>query len=123
MNFSVVTPTGSIVECEIVEVTIPGALGEFAVMPEHRPAVMMVGGGELTYVTAKGSERIFVKGGIAEIGPTHVTLLTDVAVTPEGLAAGFDGKARRFDDVEYLTDDILLKQLTEDNFANAVGSP
>ena len=122
MNFSVVTPTGSIVECEITEVTIPGALGEFAVMPEHRPAVMMVGGGELTYVTDKGSERIFVKGGIAEIGPTHVTLLTDIAVTPAGLNAGFDAKSRRFDDVEYLTDEILLKQLTEDNFADAVGS-
>ena len=51
------------------------------------------------------------------------TCNADVAVTPEGLAAGFDGKARRFDDVEYLTDDILLKQLTEDNFADAVGSP
>ena len=73
-------------------------------------------------MTTKGSERIYVKGGIAEIGPTHVTLLTDIAVTPDGLNAGFDGKARRFDDVEYLTDEILLKQLTEDNFADAVGS-
>ena len=121
MNFSVVTPMGSVVECEITEVTIPGALGEFAVMPQHRPAVMMVGGGELTYVTSKGSERIYVKGGIAEIGPAHVTLLTDIALTPEKVAGGVDATARRFDEVEYLTDDILLKQLTEDNFADAVG--
>lgn len=122
MKFSLVTPLGSVVDCEISEVTIPGALGEFAVMPEHRPAVMMVGGGELTYVTSAGLERIYVKGGIAEIGPNHVTLLTDIAVTKEKVSAGFDPATRRFDDVEYLTDEVLLKQLTEDNFAASISS-
>ena len=122
MKFSVVTPRGAVVDCEISEVTIPGALGEFAVMPEHRPAVMMVGGGALTYVTDQSNERLYVKGGIAEIGPTHVTVLTDIAVHPSKVGADFNTMTRRFDDVEFLTDEILLKQQTEDNFANAVKS-
>ena len=122
MKFSVVTPLGALVDCDITEVTIPGALGEFAVMPEHRPAVMMVGGGILTYVEAKGSHTIYVKGGIAEIGPNHVTLLTDIALTPEQLSDGYQAQTHRFDEVDYLTDDILLKQQTEDNFAAAVNA-
>ena len=120
MKFSVVTPIGAVVECEITEVTVPGALGEFGVFPNHRPSVMMVGGGALQYVSNGQSERLFVKGGIAEIGPEHVTILTDIAVREADLGSANLPKTRQQDEVEYLTDDLWLKQQIEARFESAV---
>lgn len=116
MKFNVVTPTGSIVDTDVSEVTVPGALGEFCILPSHRPAVMMVGGGRLTYVTGTESESLFVKGGIVEVGPDHVTILTDIAVDDAQIAAGKVPAARDFEHVEYLTDELSLRKSVEDNF-------
>jgi F-type H+-transporting ATPase subunit epsilon len=120
MKFNVVTPTGSIVDTDVIEVTIPGALGEFCILPSHRPAVMMVGGGRLTYVTAGESASLFVKGGIVEVGPDHVTVLTDIAVDDAQVTAGKVPAGRDFDHVEYLTDELSLRKSVEDNFKRAI---
>ncbi len=120
MKFNVVTPTGSIVDADVIEVTVPGALGEFCILPSHRPAVMMVGGGRLTYVTAAATESLFVKGGIVEVGPDHVTVLTDIAVDDAQVTAGKIPAGRNFDHVEYLTDELSLRKSVEDNFQQAI---
>lgn len=120
MKFNVVTPTGSIVDADVIEVTVPGALGEFCILPAHRPAVMMIGGGRLTYVTAAESASLFVKGGIVEVGPDHVTVLTDIAVDDAQVADGQVPAGRDFDHVDYFTDELSLRKSIEDNFKAAI---
>ena len=120
MKFNVVTPTGAVVDCDVSEVTVPGALGEFGVFPDHRPAVMMIGGGSLQYVSDGVTESLLVKGGIAEIGPDHVTILTDIAVRDSDLKSAKLPKPRNFDGVEYLTDELWLKQQIEARFEAAL---
>ena len=39
MRLSVTTPRGAVVETEIDEITAPGTLGEFGVLPGHVPPV------------------------------------------------------------------------------------
>ncbi len=120
MKFSVVTPTGAVADCEVSEVTVPGALGEFGIFPQHRPAVIMIGGGSLQYVSNGVTETLLVKGGIAEIGPEHVTILTDIAVDPDAVDPSKLPSARNYDDVEYLTDDLWLKKQIEERFAETL---
>jgi F-type H+-transporting ATPase subunit epsilon len=120
MKFNVVTPTGSIVDTEVFEVTVPGALGELCILPAHRPAVLMVGGGRLTYVTGSAAESLFVKGGIVEVGPDHVTVLTDIALDESQVAEGGAPAGRDFVDVDYLTDELSLRMGIEQNFLASI---
>ena len=120
MKFNVVTPTGSVVDTEVLEVTVPGALGELCILPSHRPAVLMVGGGRLTYVTATETGFLFVKGGIVEVGPDHISVLTDIALDESQVAQGKAPAVRDFDDVEYLTEELFLRKGIEQNFRAAI---
>lgn len=120
MKFNVVTPTGSIVDTDVLEVTVPGALGELCILPSHRPAVLMVGGGRLTYVTAGDTASLFVKGGIVEIGPDHITVLTDIALDESQVTQGKAPAGRDYDEVEYLTEELSLRKGIEQNFRAAI---
>ena len=68
-NLTVVTPTGAVVDSEIDEATLPGAYGEFGVLPSHQPALIMLGGGSLSYNGPAGSGQVLIRGGVAEIRP------------------------------------------------------
>ena len=120
MKFNVVTPTGSVIDTDVSEVTVPGALGEFSVLPEHRPAVLMVGGGRLSYVENGSVGSLYVKGGIVEVGPEHVTVLTDIALDDATVAGGAIPARESFDHVDYFTDDLSMRKRFDDNFHDAV---
>ena len=81
---------------------------------------MMIGGGRLTYLTSSESASLFVKGGIVEVGPDHVTVITDIALDDAEVASGNVPEGRNFDHVEYLTDDLSLRMSVEDNFKSAI---
>ncbi|MGB0645546.1 MAG: hypothetical protein ACPGQS_00150 [Bradymonadia bacterium] len=120
MKFNVVTPTGAVIDTDVSEVTVPGALGEFTVLPEHRPAVLMVGGGRLSYVENGSVGSLYVKGGIVEIGPEHVTVLTDIALDDDAVSRGDVPAAENFDHVDYLTEDLSMRKRFDDNFHQAI---
>ncbi len=82
LNLSVVTPRGAVVDTTVEEVEMPGAFGEMGVLPEHQPGLIMLGGGLLTYSGGDGAGRVYVRGGVAEVGPTRVLILTDEACLP-----------------------------------------
>lgn len=82
LKLEIVTPTGKVLDAEVTEVVAPGALGEFAVMENHRPGIILLGGGAVRY-EGKTSGVVFVRGGVAEIGPERVLILADEAVTAE----------------------------------------
>ena len=82
---SVVTPTGAVIETEIAEATLPGALGEFGVLPSHQPALIMLGGGLLSYRGPGATGSVLIRGGVAEIRPDAVLVLTDRAEEPSAV--------------------------------------
>jgi F-type H+-transporting ATPase subunit epsilon len=81
-QLSVVTPTGAIIDSEISEATLPGAVGEFGVLPSHQPALIMLGGGRLSYVGPEGPGELLIRGGVAEVRADAVLVLTDRAISP-----------------------------------------
>ncbi|MBZ0113104.1 MAG: ATP synthase F1 subunit epsilon [Thermoanaerobaculia bacterium] len=64
------------------EVTLPGRLGEFGVLPGHMPLLSILNVGELRYRDGKKTESFAVSGGFAEIADDMVTVLAESAHTP-----------------------------------------
>ncbi len=98
IKLEVVTPTGAVLDTAAEWVSAPGIEGEFGVLPEHRPALVMLGGGAVRYGGPRGEGTVYIRGGMAEVGPDRVLVLADEAVLPgdddrkaaEGLLHGVD---------------------------------
>jgi F-type H+-transporting ATPase subunit epsilon len=77
-----VTPERRVLSEEVVEVRIPGVLGELGVLPGHTPLLTALGTGPLAYTRAGVEHRLAVQGGFAEVLPDRVTVLARVAELP-----------------------------------------
>src|SRR5690606_38488628 len=70
-------------------VTLPGEAGELGVFPRHTPLITRIRPGAVRIEMADGSEEfVFVAGGILEIQPDCVTVLSDTAVRGKDLDEG-----------------------------------
>jgi len=64
----------------------PGELGEVGIAPGHTPFVTKMGPGEVRVKDAEGKESAFyISGGMLEVQPTVVTVLSDTAQRAEDL--------------------------------------
>ncbi len=60
----------------VQDVTIPGLEGYLGIHPGHRPMVVAVGKGSLSYRIAGREKKYLVEGGYAEISPEEVLVFT-----------------------------------------------
>jgi len=77
-----VTPERRVLSEEVVEVRIPGLLGELGVLPGHTPLLTALGTGPLAYTKDGVEHRLALQGGFAEVLPDRVTVLARVAELP-----------------------------------------
>lgn len=86
LHVDVVSAEESIFAGEAKFVTLPGESGELGILPGHTPLISRIRPGTVKVVLADGSElSIFVAGGILEIQPGTVTVLSDTAIRAEDL--------------------------------------
>lgn len=96
LHVDVVSAEESIFAGEAKFVTLPGESGELGILPGHTPLISRIRPGTVKVVLADGSElSIFVAGGILEIQPGTVTVLTDTAIRAEDLDEAKALEARR----------------------------
>lgn len=67
LHLEVITPQGSVLNAPVDEVTAPGIEGEFQVLPAHLPALVILGGGRLSYSSKGQTQSIFLRGGVIEV--------------------------------------------------------
>jgi F-type H+-transporting ATPase subunit epsilon len=84
----VVTPDRLLLDEEVREVTAPGALGEFGVLPNHITFLGALEIGILRYRTDRGVSVIIIRGGFAEVVDNVMTVLADDAVFTEDIDVG-----------------------------------
>jgi F-type H+-transporting ATPase subunit epsilon len=75
----------------------PATMGEVGIMAHHTPLLTTLKPGELRIKTPEGEEHlVFVSGGILEIQPHVVTVLSDTAIRAKDLdeAAAMEAKER-----------------------------
>ncbi len=88
MKLRIVTPARQVVDAEVSEITAPGIVGEFGVLPSH---VTFLGGidvGVVSYVEDGTTKRLAVAGGYGEVQDDCVTILADDAELPDEIDAG-----------------------------------
>ena len=66
---------------EATFVALPGEVGELGIYPRHTPLISRIKAGSVRIQKPDGEEEfVFVAGGILEIQPNGVTVLSDTAV-------------------------------------------
>lgn len=96
LNVDVVSAEESIFSGEAKFVTLPGESGELGILPGHTPLISRIRPGTVKVVQPDGSEvNIFVAGGILEIQPGTVTVLSDTAIRAEDLDEAQAVEARK----------------------------
>ena len=86
VEFELVTPEHLVISRGVDMVVVPGAEGDFGVLPEHTPMISTVRPGIVNvYEGREIVERMFVAGGFAEVTAARCTVLADRAVAVDEL--------------------------------------
>ncbi|HTN43622.1 MAG TPA: F0F1 ATP synthase subunit epsilon [Nitrospiria bacterium] len=81
----VATPDHLLLSREVDEVIAPGSEGEFGVLPGHAHFLSMLKIGELRYRVGDQTHYMSVLWGFAEVTPTKVTILAEIAEKAEDI--------------------------------------
>lgn len=86
IHVDVVSAEESIFSGEAKFVALPGESGELGIFPRHTPLITRIRPGSVRIEMADGTEEfVFVAGGILEVQPNCVTVLSDTAVRGKDL--------------------------------------
>jgi len=86
IHVDVVSAEESIFSGEARFVALPGEAGELGIYPRHTPLITRIKAGAVRIELADGSEEfVFVAGGILEVQPHCVTVLSDTAIRGKDL--------------------------------------
>ncbi len=86
IHVDVVSAEESIFSGEAKFVALPGEAGELGIYPRHTPLITRIKAGSVRIEKADGTEEfVFVAGGILEVQPHCVTVLSDTAVRGKDL--------------------------------------
>jgi F-type H+-transporting ATPase subunit epsilon len=96
IHVDVVSAEQSIFSGEAKFVALPGEAGELGIYPRHTPLITRIKAGSVRIEKADGSEEfVFVAGGILEVQPGCVTVLSDTAIRGDDLDEAKANSARQ----------------------------
>ena len=79
LRLDLVTPYRHVLSEEVDEITAPGTVGEFGILPEHTELLTTLRIGELSYRRGNEQFHVAVNWGFVEIENDHVTVLVETA--------------------------------------------
>ncbi len=85
IRLEVVTPEHRLLSKEVDYVSAPGSEGDFGVLPGHCHFLTTLRIGELEYRIGEQTEFMSVLWGFAEVTPTKVTILAEIAEKAEDI--------------------------------------
>ena len=89
-QFELVAPERLLMSATVDQVVVPGSEGYFTVLKGHAPFMSTLRPGVVDGTPAGGSaaERIFVRGGFADVSPAGLTILAEQAIPLAEIDAG-----------------------------------
>ena len=86
IRVDVVSAEESIFSGEATFVALPGEAGELGIYPRHTPLITRIKPGAVRIQKTDGTEEfVFVAGGLLEVQPNSVTVLSDTAIRGKDL--------------------------------------
>jgi len=97
IHVDVVSAEESIFSGEAKFVALPGENGELGILPQHTPLITRIKPGAVRILRADNGQEefIFVAGGILEVQPNRVTVLSDTAIRGADLDEAKATEARK----------------------------
>ena len=90
LHFELVSPARLLFSGDVASVQIPGSEGEMTILPMHAPVLSTLKPGVVVVSKDNGApEKIFVRGGFAEVNASGLTVLAETAIP----LADLDGAA------------------------------
>ncbi|HEY4342990.1 MAG TPA: F0F1 ATP synthase subunit epsilon [Parvibaculum sp.] len=81
LHFDLVSPERLLLSENVDMVTVPGSEGDFGVLAGHAPVMAVLRPGVINVDDAgRPQQRIFVRGGFAEVTPAGLTILAENAI-------------------------------------------
>ena len=81
LHFELVSPARLLFSGDVASVQIPGSEGEMTILPMHAPVLSTLKPGVVTVTKDSGTaEKIFVRGGFAEVNASGLTVLAETAI-------------------------------------------
>jgi F-type H+-transporting ATPase subunit epsilon len=129
-KFELVSPEDLLLSQDVQQVLVPGTEGNFTVMPGHAPVLSTMRPGVIDVTDEAGNEeRIYVRGGVAEVNPKGLTVLAEEAVPLAELSSEMLAQQIRNaeEDVADATEDEKRRRAQESldhlrDLQNALGS-
>ena len=93
ITIEIVTPTQLVLRQTADSFTGPGTVGEFGVLPGHRPLLASLRTGVVRYSEAGVERRLAIGPGFAELDNDRIIVLTEKALDPSKLTTPEDRQA------------------------------
>ena len=87
LHFELVSPAKLLFSGDVDSVQLPGSEGEMTILPQHAPLITSLRPGIVVVTDAKGPQKIFVRGGFAEVNPKGLTVLAERAISEAEMTA------------------------------------
>jgi F-type H+-transporting ATPase subunit epsilon len=120
IRLRVVTPSRLLLDEEVDEVTAPGALGEFGVLPNHIAFLSLLEPGEMSYKQGATKHYLSISGGYAEVLDNVMTVLAPAAEFAAEIDTGRAQRAKEraekrmtelnFEEKEFGTNEVALRR-------------
>ena len=89
LHFELVSPAKLLFSGDVASVNIPGTEGDMTIMPMHAPVLSTLRPGIVVVTKDSGApEKIFVRGGFAEVNAKGLTVLAETAIASGDLDSG-----------------------------------
>ena len=79
-QFELVSPERLLMSSKVEQVVVPGSEGYFTVMKGHAPFMSTMRPGVVDVTREGQAERIFVRGGFADVNAGGLTILAEQAI-------------------------------------------
>ncbi|MCI5047237.1 MAG: F0F1 ATP synthase subunit epsilon [Aquisalinus sp.] len=112
LKFSLVSPERELVARDVDQVVVPGADGDFEVFAKHAPMMSTMLPGIVVVKDGTTEDRIFVRGGFADVTPEGLTVLAEEAIRVEDLKGDLLGEQKNA-----ANNDLQAAQTPEENLA------
>jgi len=95
LTLEIVTPDRAVVREDVDEVVVPGAEGEFGILPGHTPLLATLKVGELWYRQGQEKHYLAIAFGFVEVLPDRVTILAQIAERAQDIDVARAERAKR----------------------------
>jgi F-type H+-transporting ATPase subunit epsilon len=117
-KFELVSPERILISADVDEVIVPGMEGQFTVLPGHAPVISTLRPGILDARIEDRRQRVFVRGGFAEVTPERLTILAQHMIDlgapePGELARELEAAERQLDEAKDDSERMLAQEAVE----------